>query len=185
LKPTDFLFFYLIEVPRDKMAKINNSTINDYSTKVVPECGKDREIQFLDYDSIKDFEKVVSKGDLIEIDRGKHKHWAFCIKVDAHNVLCFHVTKIPNFEEDNANNKPCEKLACIKRESLKEILRVDGKPCSKFRINNQEEKAREIMKSEKLTITPTFENIILHIESLISYVDYDPKVEYHSKQKTR
>ena len=166
------------------MSKINNNTINDYSVKVVPECGKDRETQFFDYDFIEDLKKVVSKGDLIEIDRKTHKHWAFCLKVEAHNVLCFHVTKIPNFEEDNAKNKKYEKLACVKCESLKEILCVDGKTYSKFRINNQEEKAREIMKSENITI-PTFENIIIHIESLVSYVDYHPKVEYCSKQKTR
>ena len=98
------------------MAKINNNTINDYSVKVVPESGKDRETQFLDYNFIEDFSKVVSKGDLIEIDRKTHKHWAFCLKVEAHNVLCYHVTKIPNFENaiaDNANNKTFEKLASL------------------------------------------------------------------------
>jgi hypothetical protein len=167
------------------MEKINNNTIDDYSAKVVPESGKNRETQFLDYNFIEDFNKVVSKGDLIEINRETHKHWAFCLKVEAHNVLCFHVTKIPNFEADNAKNKKFEKLACIRCESLKEILCVGAKTYSKFRINNQEEKAREIMKSENITIMPTFENIIIHIESLISYVDYHPKVEYCSKQKTR
>ena len=147
-----------------------------YSVRDIPKSEIDPEIQFLDYNFIEDFNKVLSKGDLIEIDRKTHKHWAFCVKVEAHNVLCFHVTKIPNFEADNSKYKKFKKLACIRCESLRDILCVGGSTFSKFRVNNQEEKAKEIMKSQKISITPTFENIIIYLESLVNYVDYHPEV---------
>ena len=158
-------------------------TKNISSVKAIPKSEIDPEIQFLDYNFIEDFNKVLSKGDLIEIDRKTHKHWAFCIKVEAHNVLCFHVTKIPNFEADNSKlrlyikYKKFKKLACIRCESLRDILCVGGSTFSKFRVNNQEEKAIEIMKSQKMSITPTFENIIIYLESLVNYVDYHQEVK--------
>jgi hypothetical protein len=129
---------------------------------------------FLEYDTII---HQLHEGDLIEIDRGKYRHWALCESKQNKNVLCFHVSKTPDFETKRENIPKIE--ACIRYESLINVLLNEGKEMSKCRVNNQSSKAEELMKKEEIKSPPDINGIIneLHeIAETIHTVEYDPKV---------
>jgi hypothetical protein len=87
------------------------------------------------------------------------------------------VSKTPDFETKRENIPKIE--ACIRYESLINVLLNEGKEMSKCRVNNQSSKAEELMKKEEIKSPPDINGIIneLHeIAETIHTVEYDPKV---------
>jgi hypothetical protein len=119
----------------------------------------------------------LQRGDLIEIDRGKYKHWAFCESKKNDSVWCFHVSKVANLEIKET--KRFTYLACIRYELLSDILLNDGNILSKCRVNNQKSRVNDLMRKEKIILIPSRINEV--IEELHEYVKKEPIVEYHPK----
>ncbi len=129
---------------------------------------------FLVYDG--HFRHRLKSGDLIEIDRGKYKHWAICESIDKNgNIWCFHVTHVPL---KMINEKVSNKMrACIIYETLPDILRAKQRLfLSKCRVNNQENFAKKLIKRKGIE-EPDLKIIFneLHIKKN-GIFDYDPKV---------
>jgi hypothetical protein len=127
---------------------------------------------FLEYDR---FLNHLHRGDLIEIDRGKYRHWALCERIQNDSVWCFHVTHVPNFKIKRENRPKYE--ACIRYQPLRDILLNSRRVLSKCRVNNKVAKAEELMKKEGINTPPNINVIIDQLHGVIDHiVEYDPKV---------
>ncbi|CAG2162122.1 unnamed protein product [Oppiella nova] len=120
-------------------------------------CSFGRTGSFLEYDRVK---HLLSRGDLIEVLRGRYRHWVFFESVDYYgNVMCFHITAVHDGDADDKGTDLTRTgvrkemsfngKALLKYEPLEDILKdADSPQPSLCRINNQ-----EIMASQMLKIT--------------------------------
>ncbi|CAG2181537.1 unnamed protein product, partial [Oppiella nova] len=136
------------------MGSVHSKSVSKSASASVGSFG--RAGSFLEYDRVIHH---MSRGDLIEVLRGRYRHWAIFESVDHYgNVMCFHITAVDNGYADDMDTDLTRTgvrkeisfngKALLKYEPLEDILKdTDSPQPSLCRINNQEIMASKMLKT--------------------------------------
>ena len=139
---------------------------------------------FLNYNEIK---AIVKRGDLIEIQRDKYKHWAICQSSEpGRPIWCYHISfegpdPYEDLDSEDDDQQDGERLidyyadgqAIIKYEPLKDILSYKwGQNPSLCRVNNLVNQVQQFMLS--LGPVPDLNRVFAFLETQRNAI-----VKYH------